>query len=440
MLLISKLVRSTVHYIPDNSMKNRIYYLGAYLLSLVLFASCVFFGNKHSSKIAKVDKVFEKGTFGYDVGFFKSHNIQTIELKDSLSKESLLLVPDYQGRVMTSSASGDEGSSFGWINYKLIESGKVSGQFNPYGGEERFWVGPEGGPFSVYFPKGKEQVYTNWVVPKEIDTKAFEVIGQSETSVAFKKDFELTNASGTNLKVGVERTVKLLSHGDVEHALQLPVDPSLNFVAYESENILTNKGETAWNEKAGFLSVWLLSMFNPSEEGVVFIPFKQGSEAELGKIVTDDYFGKVPSDRLVVKNGVIFFKTDGKCRSKIGISPKRALPYCGSYDAKNQVLTLLWFSKPEGEAKYVNSKWGDQSDPLSGDAVNSYNDGPVEDGSVMGPFYEIESSSPAAMLSPGGKISHKQRIFHISGDETKLSAITGKLFNLPISVIKESFH
>jgi len=179
-------------------------------------------------------------------------------------------------------------------------------------------------------------------------------------------------------------------------------------------------------------------MFNPSEKGVVFIPFKTGDEAKLGKIVTDDYFGKVPADRLIVKDGVLFFKTDGKCRSKIGLSPERSLPYCGSYDPNSQVLTLLWFSKPEQAAKYVNSKWGKQENTLKGDAVNSYNDGPVADGSIMGPFYEIESSSPAALLAPGEKITHKQRIFHISGDEAHLSLITEKLFNLPISLIKQA--
>ena len=87
----------------------------------------------------------------------------------------------------------------------------------------------------------------------------------------------------------------------------------------------------------------------------------------------------------------------------------------------------------------MNSKWGKQDDPLSGDAVNSYNDGPVADGSIMGPFYEIESSSPAAMLAPDEKITHTQRIFHISGDGTQLSKITEKLFNLPLSEIKQAF-
>jgi hypothetical protein len=179
-------------------------------------------------------------------------------------------------------------------------------------------------------------------------------------------------------------------------------------------------------------------MFNPSEEGVVFIPYQQGSVDELGKIVTDDYFGKVPSDRLIVKDGIIFFKTDGKYRSKIGIPPGRAMPYCGSYDSKNKALTLLWYSKPEVPGEYVNSVWGDQDDPLSGDVVNSYNDGPTNDGSVMGPFYEIESSSPAAMLKSGEKLTHTQRIFHISGDEKHLGAITEKLFNLSIEEIKSS--
>jgi hypothetical protein len=88
----------------------------------------------------------------------------------------------------------------------------------------------------------------------------------------------------------------------------------------------------------------------------------------------------------------------------------------------------------------VNSKWGDQTFPFSGDVVNSYNDGPVEDGSIMGPFYEIESSSPAAMLSAGTRITHTQRIFHITGNEDKLSLITEKLFHYSLSEIKEVFN
>lgn len=90
-------------------------------------------------------------------------------------------------------------------------------------------------------------------------------------------------------------------------------------------------------------------------------------------------------------------------------------------------------------SEYVNSKWGNQ-DPFKGDVVNSYNDGPVEDGSIMGPFYEIESSSSAAYLSSGQKIIHTQRIFHITSNEKKLSLITEKIFNLSITEIREAFE
>jgi len=117
------------------------------------------------------DSECPSGTYGYDVAFFLKKDIKTVELKDAESKARVLLVPDYQGRVMTSTANGNEGTSFGWINHKLIESGKISEQFNPFGGEERLWLGPEGGPFSIYFEKGEAQVFANWVVPRVIDTK-----------------------------------------------------------------------------------------------------------------------------------------------------------------------------------------------------------------------------------------------------------------------------
>jgi hypothetical protein len=412
------------------------YSLRMMVVFMALLPGCSTSSDKNTKEMNKDNA---KGTYGYDVAFFQKYNISTIELKDKDSQACLLLIPGYQGRVMTSSVAGNEGVSFGWINYKFIEAGKQSSQFNPFGGEERLWLGPEGGPFSIYFSKGAEQVFDTWVVPKEIDTEPFDVIEKLSEKVSFRKNFTLVNASGSTMDIGIERVVKLLNSSESENSLGISIDKSLAYIAYESENTLINRGMESWNEKTGALSVWMLAMFNPSPEGVVFIPFRKGSEAEAGKIVNDDYFGKVPSDRLVVKDGILFFRTDGRHRSKIGITPQRALPFCGSYDPEKMVLTLLWYSAPEKQSKYVNSKWGPQDDPFSGDVVNSYNDGPVDDGSIMGPFYEIESSSPAAMLPPGGKITHKQRIFHITGSEEKLNLITEKLFRQKLSDIAKVF-
>ena len=417
-------------------LKKISFYIAVFIL--VFSGGCTPAGNKNEKSMNK-NEMTEKGTYGYDVAFLAKHNIETIELTGENSDAKVLVAPGWQGRVMTSSAEGNEGASFGWINYGFIEKGEVSGQFNPVGGEERFWLGPEGGPFSIYFRPGDEQVFSNWKVPDELDTQPFEVVEKTSGKVSFKSQFSLVNAAGTPLDLGVERTVQLLSKPEAENVLQLSLDSSLNFVAFETVNTLKNTGQTVWNEKNGFLSIWLLCMFNPSEEGVVFIPFREGDETVLGKKVTDDYFGKVPEDRLVVKENRLFFKIDGKFRSKIGISPERALPFCGSYDAGSRVLTLLQYSKPETPSKYVNSKWGEQDDPLKGDVVNSYNDGPADDGKVMGPFYEIESSSPAALLSPGQEITHTQRIFHISGEEARLNEITVNLFGITLNEIKSVF-
>jgi hypothetical protein len=102
----------------------------------------------------------QQGTFAYDVDFLKRYHPDLIELGEGDAR--LVVLPAYQGRVMTSTAEGDTGLSFGWINHELIASGKFTEHFSAFGGEERFWLGPEGGQFSVYFKKGKDFVVDNW--------------------------------------------------------------------------------------------------------------------------------------------------------------------------------------------------------------------------------------------------------------------------------------
>lgn len=379
---------------------------------------------------------FPRGTYGYDVAFFLKNDVKTVELKDAESKACVLLVPDYQGRVMTSTANGDEGTSFGWINYKLIESAEISNQFNPFGGEERLWLGPEGGPFSIYFEKGKEQDFANWRVPRAIDTDSYNIERSDSQSVTFTKNTILNNASGTEFKVGIERTVSLLSRNSVSTILNIDIPSNLPVVAYQTDNIITNLGDIAWTKDSGLLSIWMLSMFNPSPTTTVFIPYETEGE---GVIVNDDYFGKVPSDRLITENGTIYFKIDGKYRSKIGLPFNRAKSLCGSYDSNMKVLTLLWCSLPSEPQSYVNSKWGEQDDPYNGDVINSYNDGPVADGSIMGPFYEIETSSPAAELQPTESLKHIQRVMHFEGEEKKLAKLVKSLFDLDLDTIAKKF-
>lgn len=100
-------------------------------------------------------------------------------------------------------------------------------------------------------------------------------------------------------------------------------------------------------------------------------------------------------------------------------------------------MTIVQFTLPEGKTDYVNSMWEIQEDPFSGDAVNSYNDGPLEDGGQLGPFYELESSSPAVLLQPGENITHFRRTFHFTGEENQLDNIAKDVFG--IKEIKSAF-
>ena len=215
---------------------------------------------------------------------------------------------------------------------------------------------------------------------------------------------------------------------------------AVKMVAYESNNKMTNTGSKAWEKETGLLSIWILGMFNPSSATTVVVPFNVGAENELGPIVNDAYFGKVPANRLVIKEDVLFFSGDGQYRSKIGLSPQRAKPILGSYDAVNKVLTIVQYNKPGGSANYVNSMWEIQKEPYGGDVVNSYNDGPAEPGAKpLGPFYELETSSPAAQLSPGETISHTHRTYHLQGQEADLDTIAKATLGVTIAEIKSAF-
>ena len=71
--------------------------------------------------------------------------------------------------------------------------------------------------------------------------------------------------------------------------------------------------------------------------------------------MNDEYFGKIPADRLIKENGIIYFKIDGLYRSKLGLPASRATDICGSYDSSKGVLTILWCSLPETPSVYVLS-------------------------------------------------------------------------------------
>ena len=410
-----------------------IYYLFGLLIVLAAFTSCAP-GNGQK----KNNLVMEKGTFKYDLDFLEKHG-DMIVLSGNENKAQVIVSPEYQGKVFTSTAEGLEGKSFGWINYDLLESDTVLDHMNAYGGEDRLWIGPEGGQFSVFFKSGGEMNYANWFTPAPVDTEPWELISESQNKVEMEKKMTLKNYSGSEFNLRINRNINLFDAEKANDLLGIKIPGNVNWVGYGSENIMTNIGNNAWTRETGTLSIWMLNMFSPGDHITVVIPFQKGDEKELGPVATTDYFGEITSERIRYSNNVIFFRVDGNKRRKLGLAQSRVKPVAGSYDAENRVLTIVKYSVPERDADYVNQLWPWQDNPFKGDVMNAYNDGPLEDGSQMGPFYEIESSSPAAFLEKGESITHYHRVFHFTGPEDLLNELSSNILGVTLDEIKHAW-
>jgi len=362
---------------------------------------------------------------------FLSKYLNVVELQSG--DKRLLVTPDLQGRVLTSSATGEEGYSFGWLNYDLISSGKVLPHCNNYGGEDRFWLGPEGGQFSIFFKgeSGKGFDFEDWQAPALIDTDKWELVSADASKAVFTKSTVLENWSGSLLACRLDRSVSLLENSAVEKELGVKLPESVSSIVFSSENILTNTGDFEWNQTTGMLSIWILGQFIPSEKNTVIIPYKPSEKDKIN----DSYFGKIDADRLKVTDSHLFFKGDGGKRGKIGTPPSMTIPMAGAYDAENGTLTIVKFNFSADNDVYVNSMWEYQDEPFKGDVINSYNDGPLEDGSIMGPFYEIETSSPAANLKPGKSLVHKHTTMHFKGSFEQLNEIAKQTLGADLAEI-----
>lgn len=385
-------------------------------------------GAENTSSNDSISAVTTANLYINDREFLREHHPDLIELRSG--NASALICPAYQGRVMTSTADGE--TSYGWINYDLIKSGKLLPHMNAFGGEDRFWLGPEGGQFALYFKKGDPFDGDHWQTPAAIDSEPFTVADSSKTSATFTRTVSLTNYSGTRLDIGIERTIKLLDKADIERYLPVHSD-SMKVVGVQSDNTITNKGKQAWTAQTGMPSIWILGMMNASPTSTIIVPYREGT----GQPVNDAYFGKVPADRLRINKTVAFFKADANYRSKIGVSPVRATNWVGSYDATTKTLTLVTYDFNPTDRAYVNSAWEIQKEPFSGDVLNAYNDGPMKPGQPqMGQFYELESSSPAASLAPGARQRHRHTTFHVQGPAPLLNQLAERLLHTNLNALK----
>src|SRR5262245_37604078 len=195
------------------------------------------------------------GRFGSDLAFLRQHT-QVVLLTDASGAAQVAVAPAYQGRVMTSTTGGSDAPSFGWIGRAAIESGQRQPHMNVFGGEDRFWLGPEGGQYALYFKPGDPFDLDHWQVPEPIDWGGWAVARQSSTEVRFQKRMSLVNYAATSMTIDVNRTVRLLSRDDFGTAFGESPGSDVRSVEFESSNTVTNAGTAPWRPESGLVSVW----------------------------------------------------------------------------------------------------------------------------------------------------------------------------------------
>lgn len=375
---------------------------------------------------------YEFGTFGYDSVYLMNRDSNIVILSDGVSSK-IIVSPKYQGRVFTSTFNGLSGKSLGWINYDFIDSGVIDEHFNCYGGENRLWIGPEGGKFSVFFRKGEKQEMPNWRTPPEIDVESWNIQSKSEESVSFVKEIELENYNGIKLKSRISREVRLIKKNEIKDMVGECWNDSIKCVAYKTINGITNLSTAAWTKDTGALCLWLLDMFPASEDAYTIVPYNCGNDSVYGYKIKSDYFSDVPENRLFnIENKAFVFKTDANFRSKIGLGSKRSKGLAGNYDFKTKCLTVIVFDV-DSTGTYLNQEWGDEKEPFIGDVFNAYNDGPQTDGVRMGNFHELESSSHALFLKPNESDVHIHSVYHFYAGDFTMNSLMGKFFGLSFS-------
>lgn len=342
----------------------------------------------------------------------------------------IAVLAELQGRIMVAATPDKHSPSIGWLNRDFLAQSSI--ELNgTIGGADRLWFGPDGGQYSVFFDPGVETIADNIRPPKPLTFDAFQLASKTEDTALFKHQLHFKNHLGFEFSANVKRSVSVFDEKKVESDLGIAIPNTIEWVAYGSQNTVTNRGETAWGSINGLFSLWVLGMFEPG--ATVVIPLRKPL------ISATNYFSP-PSDKQVhIQNNTLFYKADAKFMNKVGVPLEHTTPILGSYDRLRQRLTIIKFSFNPLEKKYVNAVWDWTAPPLKGEAINIFNDGPQENGKPFGPFYEMETSSRALSLSPKESETHNHNTYHFVGDHESLEPIAIALLDVTLAQINQAF-
>jgi hypothetical protein len=377
-------------------------------------------------------------TFSEVVELLSDMGYEHFELESDSGHGRVLCAPSLVGRVMTTTFDSADGQSLGRIGIEGICKGPVDPVFNDFGGEERFWLGPEGGQFGLHF-SSTNQTLATYRVQAGMSSKPYFVVRAGHGFITMRSRFDLTNCLGTQFEVDILRSIKILD--SCPYILDHP--GHVDFVGFQTETTITNVGKKPMSWDTGVLSAWTIGQHPSGPRCVVVLPLVIGTELALGKPIREDYIevlnpgGSLGPGKLSINVGYALLKTESNCSIKIGIGKKRAKNRFGSIDLDRCQMTINDFDLFP-EIDYVAPYWRPLSyDELrDGEAISIYVDGSGE-AEPTGHFYELESLSPALTLVPTQSHTHRNRIYHIRSDRPVLGSICAEFLGASLDRIDQ---
>jgi hypothetical protein len=325
-----------------------------------------------------------------------------------------LVCPDLAGRVMGTTTGGENGIFGGFIDEQAFLEG-MKDFWDNWGGEERYWIGPEGGQFGLMF-KDRCECFAHYNVHEGFNRTPYKVVEVSPkgTSITMRCRMRLKNKIGTRFHVEVTRRITFLDDCPFTNGC----GEAVSFVGFQSESSLRNIGERPFTRESGALTQWHIGQFPVGEHIIGIVPFRTADRTSPP--VREDYFkdfclgGAMPANRYSLLNNCALFKADGRVRTKIGQNCSRATGRLGSYNLESNELIMLDYDfYPQFD--YAASYWYEQPQPYDGDVISFSAEGPDQPDGPIGRCYELEALSPALFLAPGESFTWRTRTLHLTG-------------------------
>jgi hypothetical protein len=319
----------------------------------------------------------------------------------------IVICPDWNGNVMTSTCDGIDGNSFGLINVKAIDAGKTDWFYNSHGGEDQFIFLPETGTFVI-------------------DSLPQPSVLRMRRSVRLNADH------GNRAELDIIRTVRLLERHEIHFAFGNAAAISLDqmdvsFVGFVTVNSIVNSAirSPSWSHP---VSIQVRGMFNSGQSTVAIIPFQSVNENELESAVPvdTDFFGSSPHGRLRFLPSAVLLRTDGKLRCQVTTSRNQIKPVLGAIDFREGTLTLVAFD--------LELPYWDESEQT----VRAYNHGPSFPGETeFAQFYEFNIFSLIHELPHGETQTLHQYTLHINADNRTLTYLVQEVLGVEYEQVYE---